>query len=120
MTFRFAVRSIAKRFGLYATFMPKPRTEEAGSGMHLNFTVYKDDKNIMDGMQGSVSGETRDFINGILKHSAALSAYTNPTVNSYKRILLALDETKVKPDHDISTTYIRIREGLFEPAIEPS
>lgn len=118
MTFRFAVRSIAKRFGLYATFMPKPRTEEAGSGMHLNFTVYKDDKNIMDGMQGSVSGETRDFINGILKHSAALSAYTNPTVNSYKRILLALDEAKVKPDHDISTTYIRIREGLFEPAIE--
>lgn len=118
MTFRFAVRSIAKRFGLYATFMPKPKTEEAGSGMHLNITIYKDDKNIMDGMKDGVNGETRDFINGILKHSAALSAYTNPTVNSYKRILLALDDAKVKSDYDISTTYIRIREGLFEPAIE--
>lgn len=118
MTFRFAVRSIAKRFGLYATFMPKPKTEEAGSGMHLNFTVYKDDKNIMDGIKGSVNDETRDFINGILKHSTALCAYTNPTVNSYKRILLALDDSKVKSEHDISTTYIRIREGLFEPAIE--
>lgn len=118
MSFRFAVRSIAKRFGLYATFMPKPKTGEAGSGMHLNFTVYKNDKNIMDGMKDRVNDATRDFINGILKHSTALCAYTNPTVNSYKRILLALDDAKVKSDHDISTTYIRIREGLFEPAIE--
>lgn len=118
MNFRFAVRSIAKRFGLYATFMPMPKTHEAGSGMHLNFTVYKDDKNIMDGMKDVINGETRDFINGILKHSTALCAYTNPTVNSYKRILRVLDESKVTSEYDISTTYIRIREGLFEPAIE--
>lgn len=118
MNFRFAVRSIAKRFGLYATFMPMPKTHEAGSGMHLNFTVYKDDKNIMDGMKNVINGETRDFINGILKHSTALCAYTNPTVNSYKRILRVLDESKVTSEYDISTTYIRIREGLFEPAIE--
>ncbi|MCR5233405.1 MAG: glutamine synthetase family protein [Lachnospiraceae bacterium] len=118
MTFRFAVRSIARRFGLHATFMPKPKAGEAGSGMHLNFTVYKDEQNIMDGTEGVVNAGTRDFINGILKHSTALCAYTNPTVNSYKRILLALDDSKVKSDYDISTTYIRIREGLFEPAIE--
>lgn len=112
MTFRFAVRSIANRFGLYATFMPKPRSDAAGSGMHLNFTIYKNDKNIMDLNKG-VSGETAGFVNGILKHSSALSAYTNPTVNSYKRVLLALDEAERK-----RFTYLRVREGLFEPAIE--
>ncbi len=118
MTFRFAVRSIAKRFGTYATFMPKPRSDAAGSGMHLNFTVYKNDKNIMDGEKGAINEATRDFINGILNHSRSLCAYTNPTVNSYKRILLALDDAKSSSDFDINTTYIRIREGLFEPAIE--
>ena len=118
MTFRFAVRSIAKRFGLYATFMPKPKADQAGSGMHLNFTVYKNDKNIMDGNDSQINDATRDFINGILKHSTALCAYTNPTVNSYKRILGVLDDAKNTSENDISTTYIRIREGLFEPAIE--
>ena len=118
MTFRFAVRSIAKRFGLYATFMPKPKSGEAGSGMHLNFTVFKDDVNIIDGTKGKINDITRDFINGILKHSTALCAYTNPTVNSYKRILAALDEAKTTSDYDIGTTYMRIREGLFEPAVE--
>jgi glutamine synthetase len=69
MTFRFAVRSIAKRFGLYATFMPKPKSEEAGSGMHLNFTVYRDGVNIMDDMKDTTNKETVAFIKGILKHS---------------------------------------------------
>ncbi len=111
MNFRFAVRSIANRFGLYATFMPKPRSDAAGSGMHLNFSIFKNEKNIMDG-ENSLGGETAAFINGIMKHSRSLSAYTNPTVNSYKRILYALDQGSRR------STYIRVREGLFEPAIE--
>ena len=49
MTFKFAIRSIAKRFGLYATFMPKPRTDVTGSGMHLNLSLYKDGKNLFHG-----------------------------------------------------------------------
>lgn len=118
MDFRFAVRSIAKRFGLYATFMPMPRNGEAGSGMHLNFTIYKDGVNIMDGMGETVNAETKGFINGILKHSCSLSAFTNPTVNSYKRILLALDDAAKADSGAIRTTYLRLREGLFEPAVE--
>ncbi|MCR5419637.1 MAG: glutamine synthetase family protein [Lachnospiraceae bacterium] len=118
ITFRFAVRSIAKRFGMYATFMPMPKSGEAGSGMHLNFAIYKNDVNIMEGIKDKVNNETRDFVNGILNHSAGLCAYTNPTVNSYKRILRALDETRFRSENDIGTTYIRIREGLFEPALE--
>ncbi len=118
MTFRFAVRSIAKRFGLYATFMPKPKSEEAGSGMHLNFTVYRDGVNIMDDMKDTPNKETVAFINGILKHSCSLSAYTNPTVNSYKRIMQALDDARGNRADTINSTYLRVRDSLFEPAIE--
>lgn len=88
MTFKFAIRSIAKRFGLYATFMPKPRTDVTGSGMHLNLSLYKDGKNLFHGEdEYSVSEEARYFMGGIMKHAAALCAVTNPIVNSYKRIL---------------------------------
>ncbi len=112
MTFRFAVRSIAKRFGMYATFMPKPKSGVPGSGMHLNFSIYKNEKNIME-MDGAADNEAAAFMNGILKHACALSAFTNPTVNSYKRIIEAIDE-----EDSTRSSYMRVRDGLFEPAIE--
>lgn len=86
MTFKFAIRSIAKRFGLYATFMPKPLQDAPGSGMHLDISIYKDGKNIFDGEDGP-SKEAKFFIGGILKNAKALCAITNPIVNSYKRLL---------------------------------
>lgn len=87
-TFRFAVRSIAKRFGLYATFMPKPRSKEPGSGMHLNITMMKDGRNVFfNHNEGEVSQEVYWFMGGILHHGKALSAIANPTVNSYRRLL---------------------------------
>ena len=86
MTFKFAIRSIAKRFGLYATFMPKPLQNVAGSGMHLDISVYKDGKNIFD-CESGISKEVKHFIGGILKYAPAMCAITNPIVNSYKRIL---------------------------------
>ena len=86
-SFRFAVRSIAKRFGLYATFMPKPKTDVAGSGMHTNITVLKDGKNIFRDKEGNITDEAYYFMGGIIKHARALSAIANPTVNSYKRLL---------------------------------
>ncbi|MDO4615857.1 MAG: glutamine synthetase family protein [Lachnospiraceae bacterium] len=87
-TFRFAVRSIAKRFGLYATFMPKPKSEDPGSGMHLNITLMKDGRNqFFRHGEKQVSPEAYWFIGGILRHGKALSALANPTVNSYKRLL---------------------------------
>lgn len=85
-TFRFAVRSIAKRFGLYATFMPKPRADVAGSGMHINFIVKKDGKNLFRDINGEPTKEAYSFIAGILAHAEALTAIANPTVNSYKRL----------------------------------
>lgn len=86
-TFKFAVRSIAKRFGLYATFMPKPRQDVPGSGMHIKLKLLKEGRNIFtDGK------DTEHFIAGVLEHARALSAVANPTVNSYKRLLSGSDE----------------------------
>ena len=86
-TFRFAVRSIAKRFGLYATFMPKPTQDAAGSGMHTNIRILKNGKNIFRSDDGETTDEALWFIGGILAHAKALAAVSNPTVNSYKRLI---------------------------------
>jgi len=94
-TFRFAVRSIAKRFGLYATFMPKPKADVAGSGMHINLTLKKNGKNVFRNEDGSASKEAYSFVAGILKHAKALTAIANPTVNSYKRLLGGYDAPNV-------------------------
>ena len=96
MTFKFAVRSIAKRFGLYATFMPKPKTDVAGSGMHLHVSVYKDGKSIFHSEDNldEMSKNTEYFMGGIMKHAQSLCAVTNPIVNSYKRILSGFEAPK--------------------------
>ena len=86
MTFKFAIRSIAKRFGLYATFMPKPLQDAAGSGMHLDISAYKDGVNIFDGAKG-MSEDAKYFIGGIMKYAPMMCAITNPIVNSYKRLV---------------------------------
>lgn len=89
MTFRTAVRSIAKRFGLHATFMPKPRTDIPGSGMHLNFSLYRNGKNVFADptLENGLSREAKWFLGGIMDHALAMCAITNPLVNSYKRIV---------------------------------
>ncbi len=86
-TFRFAVRSIAHKFGLYATFMPKPKSDQPGSGMHTNFVMLEDGKNAFRGMDGEISELGKSFIAGVLAHGSALCAVTNPIVNSYKRLI---------------------------------
>ena len=90
-TFKFAVRSIAKRFGLYATFMPKPRQDVAGSGMHIHLRLMKDGKNVFVGADGVATDEAKWFVGGIMKHARALCAIADPTVNSYKRLLAGCD-----------------------------
>ena len=87
MNFKFAIRSTAKRFGLYATFMPKPRTDLPGSGMHLHISMYKNGENLFDDDDGEASAMAGFFMGGVMEHARALCAITNPVVNSYKRIL---------------------------------
>ena len=89
MTFKLAVKTIAKRHGLYASFMPKPKTGVNGSGMHINMSLARDGVNVFyDGQDcNHLSKEGYWFIGGIMKHIAAITAITNPLVNSYKRLV---------------------------------
>ena len=89
MTFKLAVKTIAKRHGLFASFMPKPKFGINGSGMHINMSLSKDGHNIFDDAQGELrlSKEAYYFIGGIMKHMKALTFITNPSINSYKRLI---------------------------------
>ena len=97
-TFKFAVRSTARRFGLHATFMPKPKQGIPGSGLHLNISVYKDGRNLFNAPLGSdeIREETKWFIGGIMEHVNAMCAITNPLVNSYKRLMTGFAAPKDK------------------------
>lgn len=95
VTFKFAVRSIAKRFGLYATFMPKPKADVAGSGMHLSISLNKDGNKIFNEVGGKYSDETMYFVGGILKYAEEICAITNPLVNSYKRIMTGFEAPRL-------------------------
>lgn len=89
MTFKLTVKTIAKRHGLHATFMPKPKYGIAGSGMHINMSLFKDGKNVFadpDGANG-LSETAYHFIAGIMEHMNGIAAITNPLVNSYKRLV---------------------------------
>ena len=88
MTFRFAVKTIAKQSGLYATFMPKPRAGMAGSGMHINMSLSKDGKNAFSDPsdKNGLSREAYYFMGGLLKHIRPMTLVLNPLVNSYKRL----------------------------------
>lgn len=88
VTFKTIIRKVARNHGLHATFMPKPMFNEAGSGIHLNISMKKDGVDAFKGdLKGGLSQEGLYFIGGVLKHSRAICALTNPTVNSYKRII---------------------------------
>ena len=89
-TFKMTVKTIAKRHGLYATFMPKPKFGISGSGMHINMSLAtKEGKNIFADENGKIglSDDAYHFIAGIIKHARGMSAITNPLVNSYKRLV---------------------------------
>lgn len=89
MTFKLTVKSIARRHGLHATFMPKPKSGVNGSGMHINMSLFKDGQNLF-AKRGGESGLSKDaawFLGGVLGHMRAMTAVANPIVNSYKRLI---------------------------------
>lgn len=87
MTFKMAVRTIAKRYGLHATFMPKPRQDVNGSGLHLHMRLLKNGRNVFTGENGELSTDGEAFLAGILGHVVGMTAVFNPLVNSYKRLV---------------------------------
>ena len=89
MTFKVAVKTIAKRHGLHATFMPKPKSEVDGSGMHINMSLSRDGVNLFQDAQdpNGLSKEAYYFLGGIFAHIKAMTLIFNPLVNSYKRLV---------------------------------
>jgi glutamine synthetase len=89
MTFKLAVKTLAQKNGLHATFMPKPLFGVAGSGMHINMSLFKDGKNIFADPTDpkGLSKDAYAFIAGILSHVNGMTALLNPLVNSYKRLV---------------------------------
>lgn len=89
-TFKLVVKTIARKHGLHATFMPKPVFGIAGSGMHFNLSLFdKAGHNAFYDVNGDqqLSDTCRHFVAGVMKHAKALTAICNPTVNSYKRLV---------------------------------
>lgn len=89
MTYRLVVKEIALKHGVYATFMPKPLTGQNGSGMHVNISLFKGDKNAFFDPKGQhgLSEVGKRFLAGILAHAREFTVVTNQWVNSYKRLM---------------------------------
>lgn len=89
ITFKFVVRTIAQRHGLHATFMPKPLFGHPGSGMHTNQSLFKNGVNAFydPSKPNELSDDAMYYIGGLMKHVKAITAVTNPIVNSYKRLV---------------------------------
>ena len=90
MTYKLTVKTIAKRHGLYASFMPKPKFGVCGSGMHINMSLFdKEGHNIFinEKDENGLSKEAYSFIAGLMEHMRGMAAITNPIVNSYKRLV---------------------------------
>ena len=88
-TFKLVVKTVARKHGLHATFMPKPLAQVNGSGMHINMSLFDKNGNVFYDENGDqkLSQKAYYFLGGLLKHARSFTAVTNPTVNSYKRLV---------------------------------
>lgn len=88
LLFKYIVKNAAKKYNKTVTFMPKPLFADNGSGMHIHISLWKGDENLFAGTEyAGLSEAGMHFIGGLLKHGPAIVAFTNPTTNSFKRLV---------------------------------
>ena len=114
--FKYVLKNVANRHGHTVTFMPKPLFEDNGTGMHTHISIWKENKPLFSGDKyAGVSQEALYAIGGILKHCAALCAFTNPTTNSYKRLVPGF-EAPVNLAYSSRNRSAAIRIPMYSPS----
>jgi len=116
MLFKYIVKNVARKHGKTATFMPKPVFEDNGSGMHTHQSIWKNGEPVFAGNGYAGLSETAlYYIGGILKHARALAALTNPTTNSYKRLVPGF-EAPVNLAYSARNRSAAVRIPMYSPS----
>ncbi|MBN2134939.1 MAG: type I glutamate--ammonia ligase [Acidobacteria bacterium] len=115
---KYVLFNLAQEYGIQLTFMPKPIYDEAGSGLHLHMYLKKKGKNALyeKGKYANMNDLGRYFIGGILKHARALSALTNPSTNSYKRLVPGFEApVAITYGQSNRSSAVRIPSYIYDP-----
>lgn len=116
MWYKYVIRNIARKHGKTVTFMPKPLFNDNGSGMHIHQSLWKSDKPLFAGKgYAGMSDLAMNYIGGILKHARAICAFSNPTTNSYRRLVPGF-EAPVNLAYSARNRSASVRIPMYSPS----